>query len=103
MHLDLTGREAPAASPVHGRVVMVEGYDIRSAWLQLRGRSLTPKEWWSSWRTVRETAWLAPDDMVPALVALTRGTGRIIRPPSGRPRAAALPRFLPGRAMANHR
>ncbi|GAA3446531.1 carboxylate--amine ligase [Planomonospora venezuelensis] len=93
LHLDLTGRPVVAGEPVDGRVVMVESNDVRSAWSLLRARRLTPHEWWSSWRAIHETAWFAPDDLVPPLVALARAVA-----PRRRRAGSAPPRYLPGRA-----
>lgn len=103
MHLDLTGRAVPVSRPVDGRVVIVEGYDLCATWSHLRARSLTAHQLWSSWRTVRETAWLAPDDIVPAFVALALVIGRAVHPRRGRRWRHVPPRYLPGRAGADRR
>ncbi|GLZ07203.1 ATP-grasp domain-containing protein [Actinomadura sp. NBRC 104412] len=93
LHLDLTGRPVPDAVPVDGRVVMVEGYDVRSARSLLKTRDLTLAELSSSWRTISETAWFGRDDLLPPLVALARAAV-----PRRRERRGAPPRFVPGRA-----
>jgi len=91
LHLDLTGRAVPRGRQVSGRVVAVEGYDLRAFRAERRARTLTVRQWAASWRTVDETAWLATDDVVPAVVAIGRvaAGARRFRP--------APPHFIPGR------
>ena len=91
LHLDITGRAIPAGRPQTGRVVAVEGYDVRAFRAERRAGALTLRPWLSSWRSVDETAWFAADDVLPAVVALGRlATG------SRRHRPAPL-QFFPGR------
>jgi len=103
LHLDLTERVVPAGQQVDGRVVVVEGHDVRSAWSQLRARGVTPHEVWASWSSVKELAWFAPDDVVPALVALARASASAAGLRARRFRPAAGPRYLPGRATPRRR
>jgi predicted ATP-grasp superfamily ATP-dependent carboligase len=98
LHLDMTGRAVPAGRAVEGRVLAVEGHEIRSGWSGLRSGDLTVRGWLSSWRTVRETAWLARDDLLPALVALARVAGRALLPRGRRRWRCTPPRALRGRA-----
>jgi predicted ATP-grasp superfamily ATP-dependent carboligase len=98
LHLDMTGRAVPAGRPVDGRVLAVEGYEIRSAWSGLRSGDLTVQTWLSSWRSIRETAWLTRDDPLPVLVALARLAGRALRPGSRSHWRCTPPRALHGRA-----
>lgn len=92
LHLDLTGREVPAGSATPGRVVAVEGYDVRAC------RGLPVRQRVASWRTVDETAWFARDDMLPALVALGRAGVNALCRQKRSGVAPAPPRFVPGRA-----
>ena len=99
LHLDLTGRAVPPGQPVYGRVVLVEGNDVRSSWRQFRQKRLSLTEYWSSLRTVNETAWLARDDLAPAVVAFVRGVSAAIagrRAQSVTVSGLQQPRFLPG-------
>jgi predicted ATP-grasp superfamily ATP-dependent carboligase len=98
LHLDLTGKTVPSGAPIDGRVVVVEGNDLRSGWAHMRDRRLTARELWSSWQAIDEAAWLATDDVLPALVALTRAVVR--RGPHSRAgnRRGDSPRYLRGRA-----
>lgn len=92
MHLDLTDRRVPAGAPTPGRAVAVEGYDLRA------GSPATLLRRLASWRTVDETAWLAADDVLPAVLALGRSGVTRLRQ-KGRPGATpGPPRFVPGRA-----
>ncbi|MBP2706885.1 hypothetical protein JOL79_24050 [Microbispora sp. RL4-1S] len=103
LHLDLTGRPVPRDGAVDGRALMVEGYDVRSSWSSLAAGGLTPRQWWSSLRSVRETAWIAADDPVPAVVALARSAGAasgLWPPPPHRP---GPPAYLEGRAARRRR
>lgn len=92
LHLDLTGREVPAGPMTAGRVVVVEGYDVRAC------RGLPVRQRVASWRTVDETAWFALDDMLPALVALGRAGVHAVRGREGKGLTPAPPQFVAGRA-----
>jgi predicted ATP-grasp superfamily ATP-dependent carboligase len=106
LHLDLTGRRVPPGSPVAGRVVAVEGYDVRSCRAQRGDGGSTVRDCVSSWWSVTETAWLALDDPLPALTAVGRVGAKVVRRRvlGGRTRRVdrrfrpAPPRFLAGRA-----
>lgn len=92
LHLDLTGRAVPAGPPTAGRVVAVEGYDVRAC------RGLPVRQRMASWRTVDETAWFARDDMLPPLVALGRAGVSAVRGRKKTGLSPRPPRFVPGRA-----
>ena len=98
MHLDLTGRPIPAAKPVEGRVVAIEGYEVRSAWSDLRAHRAGVKAVWSWWRTIDEFGWFARDDIVPPLVALGRAAVGAARQ-HPRPWRSCRPRHIAGRAL----
>jgi D-aspartate ligase len=100
MHLDLTGRAVPDGTPVEGRVVVVEGYGLRSTWSQVRSRTLAARELWTALQATRELAWLTRDDLIPALVALVRAAVRAV---FGRRWRTSPPQFRPGRAAAHRR
>lgn len=75
MHLDMTGRDVPAASPVSGRRLIVENLDLAS---RLFGRANAPaatKHRHSS----TETAWFASDDPLPFFAMGVRFSGVAIR------------------------
>lgn len=95
LHLDLTGRAVPQGTTVDGRSVAVEGYWLRSTWSKVRARDLAARQAWTDWSAIRELAWLAADDPIPAMVALVRAAARSLRRGRWQPSA---PRFRPGRA-----
>jgi predicted ATP-grasp superfamily ATP-dependent carboligase len=79
MHIDLTGRELPAARQVDGRRYIVENLDVPAAiaYARSRGREAAPSP-----VRHRELAWCAADDPVPAVLAGVRsaalGASRIL-------------------------
>ncbi len=68
MYLDVTGQPMPPRLPVvEGRRWLVEHTDVLTAAELRRTGALSARAWLGSLRGVRETAWLAPDDPVPAV------------------------------------
>jgi predicted ATP-grasp superfamily ATP-dependent carboligase len=66
LYLDLTGQTVPPDTMNVGRRWMDER-DLGSAWTDLRAGDLTVRQWLASLRDVRETVYLAPDDLKPAV------------------------------------
>jgi len=64
---DLTGQPVQAGEAVEGRRWLVEDIDLVSSFRYMRDGVLGPLAWLRSLRKVDERAWLARDDMVPAL------------------------------------
>jgi predicted ATP-grasp superfamily ATP-dependent carboligase len=67
LYLDLTGQEAPASELMDGRRWWVEPFDLISSIDSRRRGGETWWEWLRSLRGVRESAWFALDDPLPAL------------------------------------
>lgn len=67
LYLNLTGQPVPPAHVVDGRKWIVEDFDFFSSLRSLTTRSLTAKEWLSSFRGVQEAASFTWDDPLPAL------------------------------------
>ena len=97
--LDLTGRPLPRSRTLQGRKWLVEDQDLESALEYAREGSLSLRDWLRSLRGVREGAWFAADDPVPALRvgwalarrAARRGWRSILPAPRGsRPAAPPL-------------
>lgn len=68
MHLDLTGRDVPAAPPVGGRRFIVENLDLPALQAYRRSPYSTPSVPGSASRT--ELGWLAKDDLRPFVAML---------------------------------
>ena len=64
-YLDMTGQPVPASQLWEGRKWMVEDRDLSSSFRYWRDGRLTARQWLCSFRGVRESAYLAPDDMRP--------------------------------------
>jgi predicted ATP-grasp superfamily ATP-dependent carboligase len=71
---ELTGQGVPAPQPNEGRKWMVEDFDCAAALHYLRAGQLGLGGWLRSFRGLQETAWLAPDDPLPALAR----TGKVV-------------------------
>lgn len=99
-YLDLTGQPIPTAEQRSGRTFLVESYDPIAALGYWRSGELTLRSWLTSLRGHRETAWFAPDDLVPFGLMCARMGWRAISAPFGR-RVSTTddsdPRYLPGR------
>jgi D-aspartate ligase len=64
-YLDLTGQSVPSYKIVEGRKWLVEDRDLISSIRYHSEKSLTIKQWMSSFRGVQESAWFAWDDLLP--------------------------------------
>ena len=64
---DLTDQPVPTGDAVEGRRWLVEDIDLVSSLSYMRDGMLGPLSWVRSIRKIDERAWLARDDMVPAL------------------------------------
>ncbi len=78
LYLDLTGQHVAPTRQIEGRRWIVEQADVSSSICYWRDGQLTPWEWLRSLAGVRETAWCAGDDPVPALAMLTAITRRLL-------------------------
>ena len=67
LYLDLTGQPLPLTALVQGRKWLDENRDFFSSRGHRREGSLTVAAWLRSLRGVRETAWFASDDPIPAI------------------------------------
>lgn len=72
-HLDLTGRDVPAAGQIDGRRLLVENVDLPALLAYRRGGYTTPHA--PDRATGTELAWLARDDVMPFLTMLARSVG----------------------------
>ncbi len=68
MYLDMTGQSVPEMRPVEGRKWAVEFNDVRSCMQYRRDGRLSLREWITSYRGVRETAYFAMDDLIPFFI-----------------------------------
>jgi predicted ATP-grasp superfamily ATP-dependent carboligase len=103
-YLDLTDQPVPDGDPLVGRRFLVENYDPIAALRYWRRGELGLKAWADSLRGVDETAWFARDDLAPfGLMCLRMGWRAMTRPWGRRSerRAAPLPVYRPGRAVAD--
>ncbi len=71
-YLDMTGQHVPATHLCEGRKWMVEDRDLSSSFRYWRDGKLTARQWLSSFRGVRETAYLASDDMRPLFARIRK-------------------------------
>lgn len=79
LYLDLTGQPLPLTALVEGRKWLDENRDFFSSREYRREGSLTIATWLRSLRGVRETVWLACDDLVPAVLMVLELARRAIR------------------------
>jgi predicted ATP-grasp superfamily ATP-dependent carboligase len=76
LYLDMTGQPVPSAGPYEGRRWIVEPLDLLSSYRYWRDGAVSPAGWLRSLRGVREAAWFAPDDPLPAFAAAASLTNR---------------------------
>ena len=79
LYLDMTGQDVPRAGSCDGRRWIVEPLDLVSSHRYWRDGQLSPAAWLRSLLGVREGAWLAKDDPLPALAAAASMTNRASR------------------------
>ncbi len=79
LYLDLTQQPVPLTALVEGRKWLDENRDLYSSRDHRREGSLTIAAWLRSLKGVRETAWFATDDLVPALRMVAEFAGRTVR------------------------
>lgn len=81
LYLDMTGQQVPGTRLCEGRKWMVEDRDLSSSFRYWRDGKLSARQWLSSFGGVRETAYLATDDMRPVYARLKKvlasATGRM--------------------------
>ena len=64
-YLDLTGQSVPHSKIIEGRKWFVEDRDLISSIRYYSEKTLTIKQWMTSFRGVQESAWFAWDDLLP--------------------------------------
>lgn len=79
LYLDLTGQEIPDSPRREGRRWIIEDYDLTSTIHYFQERSLTFREWLSSFRRLEEGAWFSVRDPVPFLLMLGRLAAQTFR------------------------
>ena len=73
LHREMTGRPILRRPQVNDRVFIVENEDLVSSVRYWRNHELTPRQWVASLRGgSHERAWLAVDDLLPAVLMWTR-------------------------------
>lgn len=71
-YLDMTAQQVPATRLCEGRKWAVEDRDLSSSFRYWRDGKLSARQWLASFRGVRETAYLAADDMRPVFARIKR-------------------------------
>lgn len=79
LYLDLTGQEVIPSSANEGRKWMVEDLDIVSSYRYFREGSLSFSEWMRSFRGLKETAFISPDDPLPLIAVLVSRSAEWVR------------------------
>ena len=69
-YLDMTGQAVPQTQLVEGRKWLVEDRDLNSSFRYWHDGKLSLRQWLSSFRGVRESAYIASDDMRPVLARM---------------------------------
>jgi D-aspartate ligase len=77
-YLDLTGQAVPSSELVEGRKWFVEDRDFVSSFRYRYEKSLTFKQWLTSYRGVQESAWFAWDDPTPFFMMCARSTRKVL-------------------------
>jgi D-aspartate ligase len=77
-YLDLTGQIVPSSELVEGRKWFVEDRDLVSSFRYHYEKSLTFRQWISSFRGVQESAWFAKDDPSPFLMMFTNSSRKVL-------------------------
>jgi D-aspartate ligase len=77
-YLDLTGQPVPQSQIIEGRKWLVEDRDLISCIRYYNERSLTFRQWITSFRGVQESAWFAWDDLLPFSVQATRTLRKVL-------------------------
>jgi len=67
-YFDMTGQAVATSNAPEGRKWLVEDRDLAASFRYFRDRKLRPLEWLTSFRGIRESAYLADDDPVPFLM-----------------------------------
>jgi D-aspartate ligase len=78
LYLDLTGQPVAPAHAPDGRKWMVEDLDLVAAFRYCRSGRLRVREWLRSLRGIRETAFFAPDDLLPLLLMLRADASELL-------------------------
>ena len=71
-YLDMTMQQVPTTKICEGRKWVVEDRDLSSSVRYWRDGKLSVRQWLSSFRGVRETAYLAADDMRPVFARIKK-------------------------------
>lgn len=95
LYLDLTGQEVPVSVAEPGRTWLVEDSDLVSFYRYLQEGTLSVNAWLTSLRGVKETAYLAKDDLLPLVplcihrfAELARRIGKQFSPEARQTRSA---------------
>jgi len=77
-YLDLTGQSVPSSEMAEGRKWFVEDRDMVSSFRYHHEKSLTFREWTTSFRGVQESAWFAWDDLLPFLMMCVKFSRKVL-------------------------
>jgi D-aspartate ligase len=77
-YLDLTGQSVPSSEIVEGRKWFVEDRDLVSSFRYHYEKSLTFRQWLTSFRGVQESAWFAWDDLSPFFMMCARSSRKVL-------------------------
>jgi D-aspartate ligase len=72
LYRDLTGRPVRRSSQVDGRVLVVEPHDCLTSMHSILRRELSLRDWWRSFKGVREFAWFRWSDPAPFIMIWMR-------------------------------
>ena len=76
LYLDLTRSPVQTSQARDGRKWLVENYDITSTVQYFRDGTVSPADWWRSFRDLEESAWFASDDPLPFVLMSLRFLAR---------------------------
>lgn len=77
-YLDLTGQPVPKSEVAEGRKWFVEDRDLVSSVRYHYEKSLTFRQWLTSFRGVQESAWFAWDDLFPFFMTCIRSSRKVL-------------------------
>jgi predicted ATP-grasp superfamily ATP-dependent carboligase len=77
-YLDLSGQSVPSSEIVEGRKWFVEDRDLVSSVRYRYEKSLTFRQWLTSFRGVQESAWFAWDDLSPFFMMCARSSRKVL-------------------------
>jgi D-aspartate ligase len=77
-YLDLTGQPVPSSQIIEGRKWFVEDRDLVSSFRYHYEKTLSFKQWATSFHNVQEGAWFAWDDLLPFFVQSARFSRKVL-------------------------